>query len=157
MELSLPAPPVHLHKAQTGGDVTNKPDTHSARELFPCFSTKKDTQPNPPGFTINEMELKAATDCIPAGDHSEGKQRPEGGGRAFSALSLGQNSPESKDPPPRFFPFLQDGNVHLKTSLLYRGYIAQLSALLSGRQVPIKPLIYGARCIPSAPARRQFR
>lgn len=25
-----PSPPAHLHKAQTGGDVTNKPGTHSA-------------------------------------------------------------------------------------------------------------------------------
>lgn len=93
MELSLPAPPDHLHKAQTGRDVTNKPDTHSARELFPCFSTKKDTQPNPPGFTINEMELKAATDCIPAGDHSEGKQRPEGGEKGFHCSIIGTKLP----------------------------------------------------------------
>lgn len=49
---------------------------------------------------------------------------------------------------PLVFLFLQDGNVHLKTSLLYCSYITQLSALLSGRQVPIKPLIYGAWCIP---------
>lgn len=40
--------------------------------------------------------------------------------------------------------FYQDGNVHLKTSLLYRSYITPLSALLSARQVPIRRLIYGA-------------
>lgn len=74
--------------------------------------------------------------------------RPEGGAEACPPSITGSS--------PSFFLFFQDGNVHLKTSLLYRGHIAQLSALLSARQVPIKPLIYGPRCIPLAPARRQF-
>lgn len=56
---------------------------------------------------------------------------------------------------------LQDGNVHLKTSRLHRVPLPRrslplsLSAPLSGRQVPIKPLIYGAGCIPWAPAKEE--
>lgn len=80
------------------------------------------------------------------------KCRNVSGSRRWEELSLlchlDKIPPESKYPPPRFSLFLQDGNVHLKTSLLYCSYITQHSAPLSGRQVPIKSLIYGAWCIP---------
>lgn len=81
--------------------------------------------------------------------HKERKARALRRWEGLSLLChLDKTSPESKYPPFWIFLLLQDGNVHLKTSLQYCGYITQLSALLSRRQVPIKPLIYGAWCIP---------
>lgn len=92
-------PPAHLHKAQTGGDVTNKPGTHSAGCLlymnsFALFRRdKKETQgrarANPPACTFHnkrplscvqtvnkikssaKMRLEAYCMHIVPGDHSD--------------------------------------------------------------------------------------
>lgn len=174
-----PSPPAHLHKAQTGGDVTNKPGTHSAGCLsyvnsFASFSPwqeqntqdssseptcmcaprDKDVFPESKLCCINKIKSSARLQFevflrVIIVIH---KCRNVSGSRRWEELSLlchlDKIPPESKYPPPRFSLFLQDGNVHLKTSLLYCSYITLHSAPLSGRQVPIKPLIYGAWCIP---------
>ena len=120
-------PPAHLHKAQTGGDVTNKPGTHSAGCLLsmnplPLPRHDEKQKINPPALAINDLfpesklystnKIKGSARlgfeaCIPAGDHSDSQVKESKGlkevRRAFIALSFGQNSPESKYPPPSFF------------------------------------------------------
>lgn len=94
-----PSPPAHLHKAQTGGDVTNKPGTHSAGCLsyvnsFASFSPwqeqntqdssseptcicaprDKDVFPESKLCCINKIKSSARLQfeaCIPPGDHSD--------------------------------------------------------------------------------------
>ena len=85
--------------------------------------------------------------CSPSGDHSDSQVKECKGLKEVKGLSLLchlDKTPLNQSILPLVFVFLQDGNVHLKTSLLYCSYITQLSALLFSCQVPIKPLIYGA-------------
>lgn len=98
-------PPGHLHKAQTGGDVTNKPGTHSAGCLLYMNSfprprhDKKETQDsaqgNPPAlcsindrlpeselYSVNKIKGSASLGfeaCTPVGDHSDSQVKKSKG------------------------------------------------------------------------------
>lgn len=121
---------------------------------------KKETQDrvraNPPAYTrglFPESKLHAVNKirgrlwfeaCISARNHSDSRVKKSKGLKGGEKGCHLDKTALNQSILPLVFLFLQDGNVHLKTSLLYCSYITQLSALLSGRQVPIEPLIYGA-------------
>lgn len=110
-----PSPPAHLHKAQTGGDVTNKPGTQCAGCLlymnpFPLSRHDKKekrthlrTYIHNPRFLTPDCTALYVRACSPPGDHSKGMQRAAEGEKGFHCSVIWTKLPRIQASSPSFF------------------------------------------------------